>query len=57
MLALVGLTLLLMLLARKIHRLIGDSGASIISRIMGLLLASVAANSVLTGIKQYFPPG
>jgi len=56
MLGLVGVTLALMLLAHRIHKMIGDSGASIISRIMGLLLASVAANSVLTGIKQYFPP-
>lgn len=50
----VGMTLLLMLGSQRIHRLLGDAGASIISRIMGLILAAVAANSVLVGIKQYF---
>jgi multiple antibiotic resistance protein len=43
-----------MLFASRIHRLIGDSGASIVSRIMGLILASVAVTSALAGIKEYF---
>lgn len=47
-------TLVMLLLAGKIHDLIGDSGASIMSRVMGLILCSVAANSVLSGISQYF---
>jgi multiple antibiotic resistance protein len=46
--------LLLMLAASWVQRLIGDSGASIISRVMGLVLASVAVASVLGGIKEYF---
>ena len=54
-LGVLGITLLLMLASRWIIRVIGDSGASIISRIMGLLIASVAANSVLGGLKHYFP--
>lgn len=44
----------LMLAASRVHRLIGDSGASIVSRVMGLILASVAAASTLDGIKEYF---
>lgn len=52
-LGILGMTLLLMLGARRIHRLIGDAGASITSRIMGLLMASVAANNVLTGLKDF----
>ncbi len=48
------ITFFLMLLASKIHRLIGDSGASIISRVMGMILASVAAANTLEGIKGYF---
>ena len=44
----------LMLAASMVHRLVGNSGASIISRVMGLILASVAVNNVLTGIKEYF---
>ena len=47
-------TMILMLAASKVHRLIGDSGASIISRVMGLILSSVAIAQILAGIKQYF---
>lgn len=46
--------MVLMLLASRVHRLIGDSGASIISRVMGLILSSVAVASVLAGITEYF---
>lgn len=46
--------LLLMLAASWIHRLIGNSGASIISRIMGLIFGSVAVSNVLAGITEYF---
>lgn len=48
------ITFLLMLSATMIHRFIGNSGASIISRVMGLILASVATANTLEGIKGYF---
>jgi multiple antibiotic resistance protein len=48
------ITLVLMLAASWVQRLIGNKGATIISRIMGMILASLAAASVLTGIKEYF---
>jgi len=48
------ITLLLLLAAPRIMVLIGQAGASIVSRVMGLILASVAANSVLSGIRDYF---
>ena len=35
-------------------RLIGSGGASIVSRVMGLILASIAATHVLEGAKEYF---
>ncbi len=44
----------LMRIARYMHQWIGNSGASIISRVMGLILASVAANNTLEGIREYF---
>ncbi len=47
-------TLLLMLVATRIHGLIGESGASVVSRIMGLLIGSVAVTNMLEGISQYF---
>ena len=49
-----GITLVLLLLAGPIQKAIGDSGASIVSRVSGLILASVAIDSILTGIKVYF---
>jgi multiple antibiotic resistance protein len=48
------ITFLLMLLAGKIHNIIGKNGASVVSRVMGLILASVAASNILEGIKTYF---
>ncbi len=53
-LAVLAITLGLMLAASWVHRFIGNSGASIISRVMGLILSSVAISSILTGIKDYF---
>jgi multiple antibiotic resistance protein len=46
-----------MLLAEPIIRLIGHSGAAIISRIMGMILASVAVNSVLSAMLEIFKTG
>ena len=54
MLGVLLVVLVFMLLASALHRLIGNGGASIISRVMGLILASVATESVLSGIKAYF---
>ncbi|TGE84550.1 MarC family transcriptional regulator [Pseudoalteromonas sp. KS88] len=54
MLAVLVVVLILLLLATQVHKLIGDSGASIISRIMGLILSSVAVNNILDGIAHYF---
>ena len=54
MLAVLVVVLILLLLATHVHKIIGDSGASIISRIMGLILSSVAVTNILNGIAQYF---
>ena len=51
------ITLVLLLLAEKILNLISEAGAVIISRIMGLILASLAVDGVLTGINNYFGIG
>lgn len=54
MLAVLLVTLVLMLGATRIYRIVGDGGASIISRVMGLILASVATAATLAGIKDYY---
>ena len=54
MLLVLLVALLLMLAASWVHRFIGNSGASIISRVMGMILASVAVTAVLAGITEYF---
>ncbi|WP_078083532.1 MarC family protein [Microbulbifer mangrovi] len=54
MLAVLGIVLLLLLTANWIFRWIGNAGASIVSRVMGLILASVATTNVLVGIQQFF---
>lgn len=48
------IVLILMLAASYIYRILGDGGASVISRVMGLILTAVAVTNVLTGIKAYF---
>lgn len=52
--AVLGVTLGFMYAAKPILRVIGDSGASVLSRIMGLILAAVAVDSVLTAVAQFF---
>lgn len=56
MLGVLAITYVFMRGSRWIHQRIGDAGASILTRVMGMLLASVAASSVLAGIKSYFDP-
>lgn len=50
-------TYILMVAAGPINRMIGVSGASVISRVMGLILASVATTNLLQGISSYFSFG
>ncbi len=47
-------TWLMLRYAGVIQSLIGSTGASIISRVMGLILAAMAIQTVLTGIKTVF---
>jgi multiple antibiotic resistance protein len=54
MLTVLALTLLLFFMAAPILRVIGTSGASIVSRVMGLILASVAVDNILRAITAYF---
>lgn len=46
-----GITLVLMLCATRIIALIGNAGASVISRVMGLILASVAIDGIIKALR------
>ncbi|MGF1562219.1 MAG: MarC family protein [Geminicoccaceae bacterium] len=50
MLVVIAFAYLFMRLADPIIRLIGNAGASIVSRVMGMILASVAADAVLSAL-------
>jgi multiple antibiotic resistance protein len=47
------LTLGLLLAATQVHRLIGATGASIVSRVMGIILATVAVDATLGGFEAF----
>jgi multiple antibiotic resistance protein len=49
LLVVLALTLVLLLAASVIHRVIGDTGASVVSRVMGIVLATIAVDAVLGG--------
>lgn len=56
MLSILVITYFLFLVANQIQRVIGNTGAAVISRVMGLILAAVAVNNILVGIRDFFVP-
>lgn len=46
-----AITLGLLLLATRLRRYIGGTGASVISRVMGIILATVAVDAILGGLE------
>ena len=57
MVLVLGITLILMLLSDRIIRLIGKSGANILSRMMGLILSAVAVQMVYSALHGQLGPG
>jgi len=49
-----GFTCLILLTANYLQKLIGSYGITVLSKIMGLILASYAVQSILSGISNYF---
>ena len=49
-----GVTQISMYSAKQILRVNGESGANVLSRIMGLILAAVAVDSILNAVAQFF---
>lgn len=54
MLSVLLLAYVLMLLGGSINKLVGSSGASVISRIMGLILSAVATTNILAGLAEFY---
>ncbi len=52
-----AITLGLLMAADRVQRAIGTTGITVITKIMGLLLCSLAMESILSGIKTYFTLG
>lgn len=55
------ITLVVLLLATSLNRLMGSTGASVVSRVMGIILATVAVDATLGGLEalgllQLAPP-
>lgn len=53
MLSVLLITFLLLMAANRIQHLIGNAGAAIISRVMGLILCAVAVNNILLGLRDF----
>lgn len=51
LLIVMGITLGLLLMATYVHRIIGNTGASVISRVMGMILATIAIDSIIGGME------
>ncbi|EAS19751.1 MarC family protein [Nonlabens mediterrranea] len=50
----IGITCVTLLLANNIQKAIGTYGITVISKVMGLILAAYAVQSILSGIADYF---
>ncbi len=57
MLLVIVLTCLILLIGSRIQNRLGETGITVISKVMGLILASFAIQSILSGIKEYFSIG
>lgn len=48
------LTCILLLVANKVKERVGDYGITVVSKVMGLILASYAIQSILSGLRDFF---
>ncbi len=50
----IGITCIILLFANRLQKFIGNYGITVISKIMGLILAAYAVQSILSGIRHFF---
>jgi multiple antibiotic resistance protein len=50
------LTLLALLLSKRIHHLLGSTGANVLIRVMGLLLAALAIEQIAPALQVLLRP-
>jgi len=50
----ITVTCLLLLIANKVKERVGEYGITVVSKIMGLILASYAVQSILSGLRGFF---
>lgn len=50
----VALTMFILLAANHVQKRVGEYGITVISKIMGLILASYAVQSILSGLRDFF---
>lgn len=53
-LVVVALTMIILLAANYIQKRVGEYGITVISKVMGLILAAYAVQSILSGLKDFF---
>lgn len=55
LLSVLGLTLLILILAAKLMEFLGVTGVNVLSRLFGIILAALAVQYVIDGIRESFP--
>lgn len=55
MLAILLLLYIVLVAADRIQRVLGETGINVMSRVMGLVLAALAVETILAGFRQAFP--
>jgi multiple antibiotic resistance protein len=55
LIAVMAITLVLLLAAAQVVRLVGVTGATVMSRVLGIILAALAAQLVIDGLAQSWP--
>lgn len=53
-LVVVAITMFILLAANAVQKRVGEYGITVISKVMGLILASYAVQSILSGLKDFF---